>query len=176
MPVRYTIGLILLSVSWLAPSYAADWYFCDCESGADPDCVVGSDSGDGTASVPWQSFEKARTTFGSLAAGDGIRFCRGGAWAISGGTRWVNTSCQADLRCVVGDYTPWWGTGNEGRPLLRRTDGSHGFALEDGGNAEHEEGYLFQNLDLRSTTGTGNGFFLYNDIDDVEIDNVSIDG
>ena len=26
---------------------------------------------------------------------------------------------------------------------MRRTDGSHGFALEDSGDAEHEEGYRF---------------------------------
>lgn len=43
-PVRYAIGVIFVSVGWLAPSQAADWYFCDCESGADPDCVAGSDN------------------------------------------------------------------------------------------------------------------------------------
>ena len=166
----------LLLVVWCTPVEATDWFVCDCGSGADPDCIAGSDAGAGTVGDPWQSYEQARTTFGSLAAGDGIRFCRGGAWAISAGTRWVNGSCRADSRCVVGDYAASWGSGNEGRPLLRRTDGSHGFALEDGGDAEHEEGYRFENLDLRSDAGTGNGFFLYNDIDDVEISNVAIAG
>ena len=174
--VRHIICCALLSVVCLAPGEAADWYLCDCGSGADADCVAGSDAGAGTANAPWQSYEKARTTFGSLAAGDAIRFCRGGAWTVSGGTRWVNASCRADLRCVVSDYVPGWGSGDEARPLLQRTDGSHGFALEDGGDADHEEGYLFENLDLRSDAGTGNGFFLYNDIDDVEISNVAIRG
>jgi len=174
--VRYTVGLIVILVLWCAPVESTDWHLCDCASGADVDCVVGSDFGTGTAGDPWQSYEKARTTFGSLAAGDAIRFCRGGVWTISGGTRWVNASCRADLWCVVSDYVPGWGSGDEARPLLQRTDGSHGFALEDGGDAEHEEGYLFENLDLRSDAGTGNGFFLYNDIDDVEISNVSIRG
>jgi len=174
--VRDIIICTLLFVGLIAPVEAADWYLCDCESGADIDCVAGSDSGAGTAGDPWRSYEKARTTFGFLAAGDAIRFCRGGAWMIGAGTRWVNGSCRADSRCVVGDYPPWWGSGDEARPLLQRTDGSHGFALEDGGDAEHEEGYLFENLDLRSDAGTGNGFFLYNDIDDVEISNVKISG
>ncbi len=175
--MRSTIWSVLLLVGWIAPVEAVDRYVCDCASGADADCVAGSDAGAGTDNDPWRSYEQARTAFGSLAAGDAIRFCRGGAWAIGGaGTRWVNGFCRADLRCVVGDYTPGWASGDEARPILRRTDGSHGFALEDGGDAEHEEGVFFENLDLRSDTGTGNGFFLYNDIDDVEISNVSVRG
>lgn len=106
--MRYTVCLVLLLAVWFAPVEAVDWFLCDCGPGADADCVVGSDSGAGTQGDPWQSYEKARTTFGSLAAGDAIRFCRGGAWTISGGTRWVNGSCLAESRCVVGDYAPWW--------------------------------------------------------------------
>jgi hypothetical protein len=155
---------------------SADHFVCDCSAGADGDCVAGSDGAAGTMGEPWQSYEAARIAFGSLAAGEAIRFCRGGAWTVAAGTRWVNDDCEAALPCVVGDYVPSWASGDEGRPVLTRTDGAHGFALEDGGTAEHEEGYRFENLDLRSTTGTGNGFFLYNDIDDVEIVNVAVDG
>ncbi len=151
------------------------YYVCDCVSGADSNCVAGNDSAAGTAGAPWRSYEKARTTFGSIAAGDAIRFCSGGAWDVSGGDRWVNLNCTAANRCWVGDYTPSWASGDEGRPLIRRTDGADGFALEDGGDAEHEEGYVFENLDIRGS-GSGSGFFLYNDIDDVEIRNVLIQG
>jgi hypothetical protein len=174
--LRYPIGLCLSLAVVLPVTEATEHFVCDCQPGADPDCVVGSDAGAGSELDPWQSYEAARVAFGSLAPGDAIRFCRGGVWTISGGTRWVNTSCEANQRCVVADYSPPWGSGDEARPRLIRTDGSHGFALEDGGDAEHEEGYFFENLDLSSTTGDGNGFFLYNDIDDVEIRNVSIDG
>jgi hypothetical protein len=174
--LRTTVVLCLSLGVWTASAEAAEIFVCDCKAEADPDCVAGSDSGTGSEIDPWQSYEAARIAFGSIAPGDAIRFCRGGVWNVSAGTRWINSSCQAESRCVVADYSPPWGSGDEARPRLIRIDGSHGFALEDGGNAEHEEGYLFENLDLRSTTGDGNGFFLYNDIDDVEIRNVSIDG
>lgn len=174
--LRTAVVFCLWSAMWLANAWAADHFVCDCGVGADPDCVAGSDAGAGSESAPWQSYEAARVAFGSLAPGDSIRFCRGGVWSVAAGTRWVNTACRANQRCVVADYAPPWGSGDEARPRLERTDGAHGFALEDGGDAEHEEGYLFANLDLRSTTGLGNGFFLYNDIDDVEIRNVAIDG
>jgi hypothetical protein len=151
------------------------YYVCDCASGADSDCVAGNDAATGTVGAPWRNYEKARTTFGTLAPGDAIRFCTGGAWDVSAGDRWVNLNCTAADRCWVGDYTPPWASGNEGRPIIRRTDGADGFALEDGGNAEHEEGYVFENLDIRGS-GSSAGFFLYNDIDDVEIRNVLIQG
>jgi hypothetical protein len=53
--------------------------------------------------------------------------------------------------------------------------GGHGFALDDPAEADREEGYVFANLELRGR-GMGSGFFLYNDVDDVLIDNVLIDG
>jgi hypothetical protein len=175
--VSHRVLLVALSLAASSlPAHSADWHVCDCAAGADADCVAGDDGATGSIADPWQSYETARTTFGSLAPGDAIRFCRGGAWQVSAGTRWVNGICRAEQRCVVGDYTPGWASGDEQRPIIVRADGNHAFALEDGGDAEHEEGYLFESLDLRSPSGTGNGFFLYNDIDDVEIRDVSIRG
>lgn len=158
---------------------ATTYYVCECAAGADEDCVPGDDahSGDSPAEA-WRTYEQARSQFGSLAAGDAIRFCRGGAFDLgSAGVRWVNQNCRADNRCTVGAYDPAWGSDDEARPILRRSTDSHGFALEDGGEAEHEEGYILENLDLRCTgCDDANGVFLYNDIDDVLIENVSIDG
>ncbi len=169
------IAWIFGAFGGLQPLLGAESYVCDCATGADTDCVVGNDGAAGTPAAPWQSYEKARTHFASLAPGDAIRFCRGGAWSINANTRWVNPSCEANDPCIVGDYVPPWASGDENRPRLERTDSQHGFALEDGGDAEHEEGYRFENLDLRGTgDGSGNGFFIYNDVDDVVIHNVSI--
>lgn len=154
---------------------AQERFVCSCDTNADPDCQQGSDAAAGSIADPWQTYEKARTEFASLAAGGSIRFCRGGAWDIIAGTRWVNRDCEAVNPCTVGDHVPPWASGDEARPILQRLDSTHGFALEDGGNAEHEEGYVFENLDLRgSGTESGWGFFLYNDIDDVLIRNLSI--
>lgn len=175
MNLRLALLFATASVLIASQVLAQEYYVCSCDSGADPDCLAGSDGDPGSSNEPWLGYERARTAFPSLTAGGSIRFCRGGAWDINAGTRWVNTSCQADNPCIVGDYAPTWGSGDETRPILHRLDSTHGFALEDGGAAEHEEGYVFENLDLRgSGTDSGWGFFLYNDIDDVLIRNLSI--
>ncbi len=170
----YLLPLVMLALG-VSQAAGQEFYVCSCDTGADVDCQPGSNAAAGTLAEPWLTYEKARTEFGSLAAGGSIRFCRGGAWDINAGTRWVNQSCEAANPCTVGDYSPGWGSGDEARPILQRLDSTHGFALEDGGDAEHEEGYVFENLDLRgSGTDSGWGFFLYNDIDDVVIRNLSI--
>lgn len=162
----------------LDPTAGTIHYVCDCGADADTDCVAGDDAAAGTAAdAPWQSYDQARSAFGSLSPGDSIAFCRGGSFAVDGasGTRWVNAECQAADPCVVRDYPPPWGSGDEERPILQVASGQRAFALEDAANADHEEGYLFLNLDLRGA-GDGQGFFIYNDIDDVLICNVAIDG
>lgn len=161
-----------------APAGGNRYYICDCASGADGDCVAGDDNAAGTLADPWQSYDQARQTFNSMSAGDSVNFCAGGGWSLSasgGSTRWVNSACEADNRCVVSSYTPDWASGDEGRPILARANAGGIFRLEDGGNAEHEEGYLIENLDLRGFSGEDSAFFFYNDIDDVEIRNVRID-
>ena len=171
------ILFLLIWIFILGYSHAAaqQYYVCACDTGADTDCQAGDDAANGTITEPWRSYEKARIEFSSLSPGGATRFCRGGAWDVIAGTRWVNQSCEAGNSCVVGDYTAPWGSGDEARPIIQRLDSTHGFALEDGGDAEHEEGYVFENLDLRgSGTESGWGFFLYNDIDDVLIRNLSI--
>jgi hypothetical protein len=155
----------------------AIYYVCDCGSDADADCTAGDDTAAGTTTdAPWQTYEKARSEFANLAAGDSIVLCRGGAFTIepNAGTRWINDQCLAADPCIVRDYEPPWGSGDEGRPIIHAPAGARVFALEDGGDADHEEGYTFLNLDLRGA-GDGQGFFIYNDMDDVLICNVSID-
>lgn len=160
-----------------APVGGNSYYVCDCAAGADGDCQAGNDGAAGTLAAPWQSYTQAQQTFGGLAAGESILFCEGGSWNITdSNTRWVNGNCEAGNRCLIGSYAAAWASGNENRPLFTRTVDGDMFRLEDGGNAEHEEGYIIENLDLRSQTGNGSGFFLYNDIDDVEIRNVNVEG
>lgn len=188
---RLLLGVLLAIISILVGrrlhTYARDlyrpdavtYYVCDCASGADADCVAGDDGNDGTdPGEPWRTYGMARSQFGSLVAGDAVRFCRGGAFTLGQtGSAWVNSNCTALNPCTVGDYVPPWGSGNEDRPILRQVANSYGFSLADSGYATREEGYVFENLDLRCTAcDTGNGFFLFNDVDDVLIDNVRIDG
>ncbi|MCD6500026.1 MAG: right-handed parallel beta-helix repeat-containing protein [Deltaproteobacteria bacterium] len=172
--------ILLLILTSTRSAFAADYYVCDCDTNSDSDCQPGNDSANGTApATPWQSYNKARLAFATLAAGDAIHFCRGGALEATQGARWVNAACRAANPCVVDDYTPPWASGDEAMPIVWVRSDQNAFSLEDGGNADHEEGYVFRNLELRCTVCDQThrwGFFLYNDIDDVLLDHLVIDG
>ena len=172
--MRSLLALILLLLI-AGALQATDTYVCSCSAGADADCVDGSDANLGTLGNPLQTYEAARTQFGSMMPGDSVRFCRGGSWAPTGSARWNNGSCEASNRCLVTDYTPPWGSGDEGRPKIFRTDGQYGFDFSDGGNAERESGYYFSNLEIYGANmDIGEGIKFANDIDDVTIDNVLV--
>ena len=158
----------------LDPAAGTIHYVCDCGADSAPGCVAGDDNNDGLGpDRPWRTYERARAGFGAVQAGDTIAFCRGGDFTTGENRRWVNASCRAANRCVIRDYPAPWGDGEEARPVLRSA--GHGFAFEDGGAPDHDEGYLLLNLDLRGG-GAGWGVFFYNDVTDVLMCNLSIDG
>lgn len=166
------MGLLLLTS---VAARATDYYVCDCQPGADVNCQPGNDSSDGlTSQTPWRTYDYAQDRFGAMQAGDSVSFCQGGFHQVEGVTRWVNLNCRANNRCTIGDYEPPWGSGDEGRPILNALN-SDGFRLENGGQAVHREGMNIQNLELRGTPSS-QGIMFYNDMDDVTIDNVKIDG
>lgn len=169
-----TVVMTLATLAAGRSALAATYYACDCGPGSRAACVSGSNAAAGTSpTTPWKSVAKARQAFGTLAAGDTIAFCRGGSFTVDGGS-WVNNRCKADTPCTITDYAPPWGTGGEGRALINTPVGKYAFSFADGGNADHEEGYVVSNLELRGTNGTGYGFFLFNDIDDVVLDNLVV--
>jgi len=135
--------------------------------------VAGKDSNDGkSASTPWRSFEKARSQFASLNAGDRIEFCQGGNFTETTSNSFVNSHCTAANRCVVTSYKAPWSSGDEGRPVINVPSGANGIDFEDS-NERHEEGYVFAGLELAGP-GSNWGFFFYNDIDDVLLCNLSV--
>jgi len=149
------------------------YYACDCGSGADKDCVAGKDSNDGKSpSTPWQTFEKARSQFASLKAGDRIEFCQGGSFTEGGSNSFVNKNCRADNRCVITGYKAPWASGDEGRPVIHVPSGANGIDFTDA-NEAHEEGYVFAGLELAGG-GMNWGFFFYNDVSDVLVCNMAI--
>ena len=160
---------------------AADYYYCDCQAGASNQCVAGNDSNNGTSpSSARQTFSSANSTFNKIFSGDSINFCRGGSFTANVKHKWTNNKCTASNACTVTAYDL---SGHQdiplAKPIITQVTNNALFSLEDGGNADHEEGYVFSNLDLRCTgclTNGGNGFFLFNDIDHVIIDNISLDG
>ncbi len=72
------------------------------------------------------------------------------------------------------DYLPSWASSDEGAPIIRTASGAPALALDNKRRAKHQEDYTFMNLDLRGS-GEGCGFFLSNDIDNVDLYHVSID-
>jgi hypothetical protein len=175
------VGLRALFGAWAlcagGVAWAASFHVCDCAAGADAACVAGNDAAAvATPSTPWRSYERARNAFATLGAGDEVLFCRGGSFALGAATRWVNSTCRDDAPCTIGAYSPPWGGGGA-RPRLVQGAGG-GFGFDDGGNAEHEEGYVLRDLDLRCTgcDNSHSGVFLYNDIDDVRIEGMRIAG
>ncbi|MBL0163017.1 MAG: right-handed parallel beta-helix repeat-containing protein [Xanthomonadales bacterium] len=179
-PQRWLLvfGLVIAGMALAATANAANYYACDCASGADAQCQVGNDSANGTSPASaWRTYDRAQNAFGGLAAGDHLSFCRGGVFPIAGDTRWNNSNCTAAQNCFVGAYTPAWASGDEARPRITQTNG-HAFEFIDGGEPDHEEGYRFSDLDLRCSACSGEayGFVLYNDIDDVRLERLRISG
>ncbi len=169
----FVLPMVLLLLVLPGPSSAADRFVCDCAPGADADCVAGSNSNPGTAQQPWRSYQQARLGFAGLTAGDALRFCRGGRWQVSGAAEWVNGQCTAQQTCLVAAYDAPWSSGDEKRPVIERTDDGDAFSLANPGNAIRQSGYRFEDLHLVGNGGNaGQGFFLFNDIDDVTISRV----
>lgn len=177
--------VFLVSASGVAQGCAAEplrttgqiYYVCDCQAGADSQCVPGNDSNSGlSASSPFQSFAKAASTFNGMKAGDTVAFCRGGRWNLSKGAGFANSSCRKTSTCDVRDYAPAWGGGNEAKPSIWLDGGSNATTLMTFiHGAQHFEGYRVLNLDLHGT-GKDNGLFFYNETTDVDLCNLTMDG
>lgn len=169
---------LLLFLLWVAVpgADAAVWHACDCAAGADADCVAGDDANPGSPASPWRSAAAVRARFLSMAAGDQVRLCRGGAFESHGLGNWYNTRCRADQPCVLGDYLAPFSSGDEGRPILRMLSDVSAIALANGGDALQDGGYLVEGLHLIGAGDQGNGVFLFNDVDDVELRDLEIQG
>lgn len=179
--MKYLLALIPLLLLFMSGTVnATDYYYCDCQSGAGNKCVAGKDSNIGNTKLsPRRTFANANGTFNNFFAGDSIQFCRGGAFTTNEKHTWINKYCTASNVCTVTAYDmPDQESPQLAPPIITQKASLHLFSLEDRGNADHEEGYTFSNLDLRCTgcNSAGWGFYLYNDIDYVTISDISLDG
>jgi hypothetical protein len=155
-------------------------YICDCEPGADADCVPGDDGGAGaSATAPWRSVELGRLEWVGAVAGDSVLFCEGGALPIESAGRWIASGCTAEKPCTVGSYVPPWASGDESRPILSVVGNLSALRFDDSGDARHQEGVQLRGLHLVCTEcidAGGRGVMLGNDIDDVAIEDMVIEG
>jgi len=142
-------------------------------------CGTGSDENDGLSpSTPWRTFTRAMWRFNLLQAGESINFCRGDVFYDGSTSRLANYNCTADNKCRIGDYYADVDSISAGleRPKIINADGAKLFDFQDGGNADQDGGYLIENLILESVTANSAAIYLYNDVDDLTIRNVKIDG
>lgn len=136
-------------------------------------CDTGDDSNSGTSvNEPVKSHPKAMEIFKKMNAGDSLLFCRGGVFPVNKSYRIYNYNCQADNVCTIADY----GNPASQKPLLVVND-SIGLDFEDGGSANHDGGYLVKNISITAKTlGSGKGIQVFNEVDDLTIDNVTLNG
>ena len=119
--VRDVSAACLLGWCFAAAAECTTYYVSDCAAGSTAQCVAGDDANVGDSpSTPWRTFDKARSRFKLLAAGDQILFARGGSFTTVGSQpleAWVNANSRANNPIVVGAYTPPWALGGESRPI-----------------------------------------------------------
>lgn len=170
--IHLFLGLLAAFQFAMQPLAATNYYVCDCATGADPNCIAGNDANNGTSpSTAWQSTSKVNAVVNTLQAGDQILFAKGGAWVDAKIGNVYNFNSMAANPIVFDSYDPTWG-GTAKPILIEARSATNLFNFTDGGNADHDEGYLVQNLDLRGG-GTGQwGVFAYNDADYITLHNL----
>jgi hypothetical protein len=150
-------------------------------------CNNGDNSNSGLSPFePWSTYDYAMSKFGALNAGDAVLFCRGGTFTSSY-PRLFNQHCTPDAPCTIADYIPPNGPSgntnssnsnsctNNTLPVISSSGTNGVLNFQDGGPADHDEGYVVRNLSLKGN-GSGNGIFLFNDVDYVTVEGVTIDG
>jgi hypothetical protein len=173
-PFKSLVFCSILAILFSSNLFATDYYFCNCDASSDPNCVPGNDSNSGTSSIsPWLSISKLNSILSTLQGGDRVLFAKGSTWTDASLNRIYSISSTAANPIVFTSYTPAWGASS--KPILiEDRAGTNLFNFVDGGNADHDEGYVVKNLDLRGG-GTGQwAIFAYNDVDFITLDSLDI--
>jgi hypothetical protein len=164
------------------PMRGTVYYYCDCGTGADANCVPGDNANAGTApNAPRRTIDDAVTRYNALTGTNTIAFCKGGAFDATP-VNWLslnNSSCAAGTTCNdFREYAPTTFKNNAApiaKPIINTVaSGVTTFAV-----AGVKGGVRFLNLSLKgSTGGATNGshaFFLYRGAHDVTMCNLDMD-
>ncbi|MCB2425876.1 hypothetical protein [Methylophaga pinxianii] len=157
------ILLVFLFALFSTTAQAQNYYVCD----------TGDDENDGKSeATPFKTFDKGISTFNGMFAGSNVLFCRGGRFPITTDLRIYNKNCGAIKPCTIADY----GDIAKPKPLFNASGDLTAFNFQEGGNADSDGGYNLKNLTIIAQNSKGKGVFLYNDVDDVILDNLHIEG
>lgn len=160
------------------PSTGTIYYICDCGTGASASCAgnAGNDANNGTSkATPWQHYAKV-TQFNSIAAGDTIAFCKGGAFNEASSPQLANTSTTAASPGIIREYAPTWGLGaGEATPRINVCSGCDGLFFNGPTNpVVHHEGVKIRNLDFEGGGIAGRALHFANGISNVDVCNVTM--
>lgn len=157
------------------------YYYCDCGTGAEADCVVGSDSNAGTsASAPRRTIADAMSRLNSLNSSSSslntIALCKGGAFDAQARLNIANSGCAVGNTCTdLREYTPTTFTGTA-RPILTTPENANLFYAE----GTSAGGVRIMNLALRGASNIqsndNRAIFLYDGAHDIKIYNNDISG
>jgi hypothetical protein len=159
---------VLASALAGAPALAATYYFSDCQAGAAPACVAGSNGNAGTSpDAPKQNLAGFKFAAGT---GHAYRFARGGSF--------TDVYIDAPAGAVFEAYTPAWCGGDcaAAKPLLKaRLKPSTGKG-DDLFRFWFKRGTTVRDLELRGYGGgEGYGAMLHGS-SDITLDNLTISG
>ena len=155
------LGALLL-ILFSAATQAQNYYICD----------TGDDANDGKSeSKPFKTHTKAMATFNKMFAGDSILYCRGGKFYADTHIRTINTRCGASNVCTIADY----GSAEKTKPIIYGV-GEIPFNFQNGGDSKPDGGYVLKNLDLIAIEPSDAGIMLYNEVNDLVVDNFHIEG
>lgn len=159
-------SLILFGTFLLAAlsttAQAQNYYVCD----------NGNDSNNGQSeAAPFKTYDKAMDTFKKMNAGDSILFCRGGTFNGSS-SAWIwNNRCSADKPCTIADY----GDSSKPMPKIVATQ-NDAISFINPGNGSPDGGYILKNLMLLGSGVGETGVRLLNEVNDLLIENMHIEG
>ncbi len=154
------------------PMRGTVYYYCDCGTGAEGDCVPGDDTNGGTDPLfPRQTIANAESRFGTLAVNDTVALCKGGAFDAAGDFRIGSNRCGAGVACNdLREYTPTTFAGTA-KPIVNNGSGGVPLFFFQGTG-----GVRLLNLALHGTPTSGNqAFFFYRGAHDVTLCNLDMD-
>jgi len=180
-----TIFKIFVTLVMLAGSAAyADgpYYVSNCDSGADPQCHNGSDTNNGLSpNTPFQTFTKIQSLVDTTPSPGGrtIRLAKGAKWTTA-----VPLGIASCKRCtpaaplIIEGYTPPQGGAGTRWEFEQTTATATMIKFEDSGTSDSDQGYIIRNGHIHPSStiaSVSNGFYFYNDADDIIIEDMEID-
>ena len=193
-PLTPTLAAILnKSNAWaITPVLqGTSYYYCDCGTGADKNCVAGSDTNTGTSNAPRKTIGDAITRYNSLTTSSPttFAFCKGGAFNVTSRIFMNNMLCPPGtigpngITKTCTDFREYispafiLSNASDAKPIINNMVGDNAYLFTF--QQPNSGGVRFLNLkfqgDVASLTLNTEGIFTFNGAHDITVGNVTID-